>query len=59
METVTCDGTCTVVLSVQPAPASAEHIADYNEVYAGFFAACILIWLLRRIDKLFSSDYER
>lgn len=57
--TITCDGTCTVALTIEPAPANAENIEDYNVLYAGFLLAIVGIALIRRLTALFTGDHER
>lgn len=52
-------GTSSVSVTVEPAPASAENIADYNTLYAAFLAGIVSIYLVKRLGALWSSDHER
>lgn len=52
-------GTSTVVVTVEPAPASTQNIDDYNTLYAAFLAGIVSIYLVKRLGALWSSDHER
>jgi hypothetical protein len=57
--TVTCSNTCTVALTIEPAPANADHLADYDTLYSTFLLAAMGIFLVKRLTALFTNDHER
>jgi hypothetical protein len=58
MEPVTCNGACTVTLSIESAPLTEEKVADYNAIFWGFMLALVIVWGLKRILNLFTSDND-
>ena len=57
--TINCSGTCTVALTIEPAPANAQNIEDYNLIYAAFLVALMAIWLIKRLNAILTGDHER
>lgn len=58
MEPVVCEGTCTVTLTVESAPLTPEKAADLNTIFWGFLLVAVVLWGLKRLINLFSSDHD-
>lgn len=54
IEPVLCEGTCKVVVVIEPPPLSAEDLADISMVGALLFSAALVVFCLRRFLDLFS-----
>jgi len=48
--------TQTIVVQVTPAPPSSETLADLSELAMLFFVACIAIYCMKALIRLFSTD---
>ena len=55
--TTTSDGLA-VTVSVEPAPANPEHIADLALLWGLFFAAALVVFLARRLLDLFRVNHH-
>lgn len=51
--------TQTIVVHVQPAPASQSNIDDYNELGGLLLLAIVVVWGMRRLVNIFTSDAEK
>jgi hypothetical protein len=60
-ESVSCAGTCTLVLKVTDAGAEAltpEKVADYTHIFWLAFLALAAVWSVKRLISLFRTGYE-
>lgn len=48
--------TQTIVVQVKPAPPDSETLADLSELAMLFFVACIAIYCMKALIRLFSTD---
>lgn len=55
---VTCAGSCTLTISVTPADAQPEHIADYNELFGMTILVLIGVVCLRMLFNLFNGRLD-
>lgn len=58
MEPVYCNGTCTVTLTVESAPLTAEKVEDLNVIFWGFVLALVVVWGLKRLLAIFTHDND-
>lgn len=56
--TTTEPGTTTLVVQVQPAPASSENVAQYIDVFWAFFAILITLMGWKKVQSIFDNPYE-
>jgi hypothetical protein len=54
--TISCPGTCTVTVQLEPAPITSEKIADMSLVWSGFLLAAIVVMGLRKLLNVFDSS---
>lgn len=48
-------GTCTVALSIAPAPTDPEFVADSSALWGLFFVVCIVVYCLKKLLAIFES----
>lgn len=58
MADVTCSGTCTLALTVAPAPLSASEATDYTVYFFLMFGVCVVCWAIRKTSNLFWNNHE-
>ena len=51
-------GTTTIVVQVQPAPASSENIAQYMDVFWAFFGILVVLMGWKKVQSIFDNPYE-
>ncbi|WP_177225676.1 hypothetical protein [Variovorax sp. OK605] len=52
------DSTQTIVVQVQPAPASPENVALYWSMFWAFFAVLVGIWGWKKVQQIFDTNHE-
>ena len=58
-QVIQCGSACTVTLHVEPAPASAERLADYGLLFGLLLLACVVVFLARSLANLFWTNHEK
>lgn len=52
------DSTQTIVVQVQPAPASPENTELYVSMFWAFFGVLVAIWGWKKVEQIFSTNNE-
>lgn len=51
--------TQTIIVQVEPAPASAENVQDYLDLFGLGILALVTVWGLKQVLNLFTSDTDK
>ncbi|BEP55049.1 hypothetical protein GmRootV118_22930 [Variovorax sp. V118] len=52
------ENTQTIVVQIQPAPASEQNIDLYWSLFWSFFAALLGVWVWKKIEQIFSTNHD-
>ncbi len=53
------ENTQTIIVQVEPAPPSPENIQDYYDLFGLGILALLVVWGLKRVLALFTSDLDK
>ncbi|MGA6175940.1 hypothetical protein [Delftia sp. zbq_16] len=51
-------GTTTIVVQVQPAPASSENVDKYTDVFWAFFGILVVLMGWKKVQSIFDNPYD-